>query len=108
MNSKMFGVFTPGVDLLKPVEKFMDELFPEDAHLRANGRLFISVTNADTKENELISEFSSRENLIQVALVILIAGDNVWIMYSSCFWPLFNEHSNSIKFHCSESNQHVN
>lgn len=66
----MFGVFTPGVELLTPIENFMEELFPEDAHLRANGRLFISVTNADTQENELISEFSSRENLIQVGCCV--------------------------------------
>nr|XP_027215756.1 patatin-like phospholipase domain-containing protein 2 isoform X2 [Penaeus vannamei] len=58
------GPFSPGF-------KFEDylragiELLPPDAHLRANGRLFVSLTRVRDMSNVIISEWDSREDLVQ-------------------------------------------
>jgi len=39
---------------------------PANAHELATNRLFVSVTESDTKQNEIISVYNSKEELIQV------------------------------------------
>jgi len=65
---RKLGVLTPGIDLLQPVEQFLTRMMPENAHELANGRLFVSVTDSHTKRNEIVSTFSSKQELIQYLL----------------------------------------
>ncbi|XP_022249636.1 patatin-like phospholipase domain-containing protein 2 isoform X2 [Limulus polyphemus] len=51
-------------------------MFPEDAHLRSNGRLHVSVTRVSDGENVLLTQFDSKEDLIQALLC-------------SCFIPFY-------------------
>ncbi|XP_076320466.1 patatin-like phospholipase domain-containing protein 2 isoform X2 [Tachypleus tridentatus] len=51
-------------------------MFPEDAHLRCRGRLHISVTRVSDGENVLLTQFDSKEDLIQALLC-------------SCFIPFY-------------------
>uniref|UniRef100_A0A8C6NTN2 PNPLA domain-containing protein n=1 Tax=Nothobranchius furzeri TaxID=105023 RepID=A0A8C6NTN2_NOTFU len=44
------------------------EMLPEDAHLRATGKLCVSLTRLSDGENVLVSEFTTREELIQVLM----------------------------------------
>ncbi|XP_058502049.1 patatin-like phospholipase domain-containing protein 2 [Solea solea] len=70
------GVFHPTFSLLRRVRVFLLEKLPEDAHLRASGKLCVSLTRMSDGKNVLVSEFDSREELIQVLMC-------------SCFFPLY-------------------
>lgn len=60
------GVFHPGFSLLRVVRDSLLEKLPADAHLRASGRLCVSLTRLADGKNVLVSQFDSREELIQV------------------------------------------
>lgn len=53
------------------------EALPHDAHLHANGRLFVSLTKVKNMKNEIVSHWESRDELIQCLLC-------------SCFLPVFS------------------
>lgn len=44
----------------------MDLILPANAHELAHNRLHVSITNTKTRQNYLVSKFSSREDLIKV------------------------------------------
>lgn len=67
-RASTLGPFSPNFSLNKSLEEILRNHLPEDAHLRASGRLFVSVTRIYDKTNEIISEFQSREDLIKVIL----------------------------------------
>ncbi|XP_035943865.2 patatin-like phospholipase domain-containing protein 4 isoform X6 [Halichoerus grypus] len=46
----------------------MELILPPNAHELAHNRLHVSVTNTNTRENYLVSNFPSREDLIKVLL----------------------------------------
>uniref|UniRef100_A0A8C3G9W9 PNPLA domain-containing protein n=1 Tax=Cyclopterus lumpus TaxID=8103 RepID=A0A8C3G9W9_CYCLU len=60
------GVFHPTFSLLRAVQDILLEKLPADAHLRASGKLCVSLTRLSDRQNVLVSEFDSREELIQV------------------------------------------
>nr|XP_053656732.1 patatin-like phospholipase domain-containing protein 4 [Cherax quadricarinatus] len=70
------GVFTPGFKFEDYLNAGLESL-PSDAHIRASGRLYVSVTRVTNKENVLVSNWESREELIQCLLC-------------SCFIPLYS------------------
>ncbi|XP_040894734.1 patatin-like phospholipase domain-containing protein 2 [Toxotes jaculatrix] len=70
------GVFHPTFSLLRTVWESLLEKLPENAHLRASGRLCVSLTRMADGRNVLVSEFDSREELIQVLMC-------------SCFFPVY-------------------
>uniref|UniRef100_A0A3Q0RRK1 PNPLA domain-containing protein n=1 Tax=Amphilophus citrinellus TaxID=61819 RepID=A0A3Q0RRK1_AMPCI len=70
------GVFHPTFSLLRTVRDSLLEKLPEDAHLRASGKLCVSLTRITDGKNVLVSEFASREELIQVLMC-------------SCFFPVY-------------------
>ena len=62
------GPFSPSFDPNVWMREGMEKNLPEDAHLQANGRLHVSLTKVYDGQNILVSQFSSREELIQVSL----------------------------------------
>ncbi|KAL0967950.1 hypothetical protein UPYG_G00260250 [Umbra pygmaea] len=66
----------PSFKLMKMVRDFLEQDLPADAHIHASGRLCVSLTRVSDRKNVLVSEFHSREELIQVLLC-------------SCFYPLY-------------------
>ncbi|XP_050416000.1 patatin-like phospholipase domain-containing protein 4 isoform X2 [Patella vulgata] len=68
IRSKPFGALTPRFNLLKPVREFLEEALPVNAHEKATGRLFLSLTNTRSKKNEVMCEFDTREELIQALI----------------------------------------
>ncbi|XP_029289266.1 patatin-like phospholipase domain-containing protein 2 [Cottoperca gobio] len=70
------GVFHPTFSLLWSVRDYLLEKLPADAHLRASGKLCVSLTRLSDGTNVLVSEFDSREELIQVLMC-------------SCFFPVY-------------------
>lgn len=55
----------------------MDSILPPNAHKLADGRLYVSVTDIETRRNVLVSSFPSREDLLQVRAA-LPAGPATW------------------------------
>uniref|UniRef100_A0A3Q2PVK9 Patatin-like phospholipase domain-containing protein 2 n=1 Tax=Fundulus heteroclitus TaxID=8078 RepID=A0A3Q2PVK9_FUNHE len=70
------GVFHPTFRMLQTVRRSLLEMLPEDAHLRATGKLCVSLTRLADGGNVLVSTFDTREELIQVLM-------------SSCFFPVY-------------------
>ena len=60
------GPFNPQFDLVGNVRKGLELHLPSNSHKVASGRLFISVTSLKERKNVIISEFDSKEDLIQV------------------------------------------
>lgn len=80
-RKQTLGVFHPSFCLLRTVQRSLLDRIPIDAHLRASGKLCVSLTRLSDGENVLVSEFASREELIQV----------VCHKYEGavCFWSSF-------------------
>uniref|UniRef100_A0A665X209 triacylglycerol lipase n=1 Tax=Echeneis naucrates TaxID=173247 RepID=A0A665X209_ECHNA len=70
------GPLHPAFNLLQRVQDSLHSSLPADAHVRASGRLCVSLTRVSDGKNVLVSEFESREELIQVLLC-------------SCFVPFY-------------------
>jgi patatin-like phospholipase domain-containing protein 2 len=53
---------------LPPCLTGLTKVLPEDIHLRATGRLHISVTRLADRKNLIINRFESRDHLIDALL----------------------------------------
>lgn len=60
------GPLHPSFNLLQLVKDSLLNGLPDDAHARASGRLCVSLTRVSDCRNVLVSEFHSREELIEV------------------------------------------
>jgi len=69
----------PWANLDKEVRECAAECLPEDAHLLASSRLYISISTVGLPyfKNELVSSFSSRDELIEA-------------LAQSCFLPMYS------------------
>lgn len=65
-RKRPLGVFHPTFSLLRAVQDSLLEKLPADAHLRASGKLCVSLTRLADGKNVLVSQFDSREELVQV------------------------------------------
>ncbi|KAK7469821.1 hypothetical protein BaRGS_00036150 [Batillaria attramentaria] len=65
IRRKPFGALTPGFQLTNQVARLLDKILPLDAHELARGRLFVSLTHAKSHQNEVFTDFKSRDELIQ-------------------------------------------
>lgn len=88
LRSKPAGALTPGYNLMKPLKKFLERSLPEDAHIRASGKLYISLTNVKTRKNEIFSEYKNREELIKVSDVHKLKRLNTSELYSILYFLL--------------------
>ena len=61
------GVIRPSFKLYKIVRDFLEEVLPRDAHRRCRGRVEISLTILPEMRNWLVSDFTTRAELINVS-----------------------------------------
>uniref|UniRef100_UPI00358F5158 patatin-like phospholipase domain-containing protein 4 n=1 Tax=Myxine glutinosa TaxID=7769 RepID=UPI00358F5158 len=66
VRNQPIGAITPGFDFRARLREGIEQLLLSNAHETADGRLFVSITNAWSGRNELVSRFSSRDELITV------------------------------------------
>ncbi|XP_043928394.1 patatin-like phospholipase domain-containing protein 4 [Protopterus annectens] len=76
VRMQKFGAVTPGYEFMHMLREGIDSVLPSNAHEIAGNRLHISLTSIKTRENYLVSNFASREDLIKVLL-------------GSCFVPIY-------------------
>lgn len=60
------GPLHPSFNLLQMVKDSLLSSLPDDAHVRVSGRLCVSLTRVPDGKNVLVSEFHSREELVEV------------------------------------------
>lgn len=58
------GAFSPAFDIQEVVTSRLHSHLPEDAHKKLSGRLHISLTRIYDGKNIVVSQFNSREDLI--------------------------------------------
>ena len=67
-KSKLLLLAIKGIERHITTMVYNFQLLPEDIHIRANGRLFVSVTSVYSGENIIISNYSSKKELIDVSV----------------------------------------
>ncbi|NXE50286.1 PLPL1 protein, partial [Casuarius casuarius] len=72
----ILGPLSPRCSLLANIKAILQRTLPENSHQVASGRLHISLTRVVDGQNVMVSEFSSKEELIQALLC-------------SCFLPIY-------------------
>ncbi|GBM20362.1 Patatin-like phospholipase domain-containing protein 2 [Araneus ventricosus] len=76
-RSQTLGPLSPRFDLNAILRERIENALPENAHILCSGRLFISVTRWSDGQNVILSQFNSRQELIQALLC-------------SCFIPYYS------------------
>uniref|UniRef100_A0A8D2JLU9 PNPLA domain-containing protein n=1 Tax=Varanus komodoensis TaxID=61221 RepID=A0A8D2JLU9_VARKO len=71
------GPLAPGCSVLRILQQRLYQILPENSHRMATGRLYVSLTRLVDGQNVVVSEYNSKEELIQVALIC------------SCFVPIY-------------------
>ena len=71
IQGKPLGPLTPGYNMMDTLRTELEKIIPPNAHKLANGRLFLSATCLTDRKNMLLSEFDTREELIQVCVVFI-------------------------------------
>lgn len=66
-KSLSLGPLHPRFQIVETVRRAFEDMLPENAHELASGRLHISLTRVPDCENVIISEFYSKEDLIEVS-----------------------------------------
>ncbi|XP_068134281.1 patatin-like phospholipase domain-containing protein 2 isoform X2 [Hyperolius riggenbachi] len=64
-RKRNLGPLHPSFNLVKILKDGLNRNFPENAHELASGKLCISLTRVSDGENVLVSDFSSKEELVQ-------------------------------------------
>ncbi|XP_076861403.1 patatin-like phospholipase domain containing 3 [Brachyhypopomus gauderio] len=75
-RKRNLGPLHPTFNLVKIVRSGLERDLPEDAHVRASGQLCVSLTRVSDGENVLVSDFASKDELIQALIC-------------SCFIPVY-------------------
>ncbi|XP_069060720.1 patatin-like phospholipase domain-containing protein 4 isoform X1 [Pleurodeles waltl] len=68
VRKQNFGAITPGYDFMNSLRGGIESILPPNAHEIAENRLYISITSTKSRENCLVSNFASRDDLIKVLL----------------------------------------
>ena len=67
-RASAFGPFSPSFNIQECLLEGMSKHLPEDAHHRVNGKLHISLTRVYDGQNVIVSNFNSREDLLNALL----------------------------------------
>lgn len=74
--SHNIGVFHPSFDVVRILRKQMQRYLPANIHQLISGRMFISLTRVSDWENVLVSEFRSKEEVMDVSsLSVCVSAD---------------------------------
>ncbi|XP_057658021.1 1-acylglycerol-3-phosphate O-acyltransferase Pnpla3-like isoform X2 [Diorhabda carinulata] len=76
-RSRSLGAFSPSFNINKLLLENLEKFLPQDAHIKCTGKLHVSLTRVCDGKNVVVSQFDTREELIQVLL-------------ASAFIPLFS------------------
>ena len=64
------GMLDPRFDLYGMLRRFLEASLPRDAHIKCRGRVVISLTVVAGMKNWLVSDFTTRTELINVSVCL--------------------------------------
>ncbi|KAJ8982979.1 hypothetical protein NQ317_001419 [Molorchus minor] len=67
-RSRSLGAFSPSFNIHRLLLANLEKFLPDDAHVRVSGKLHISLTRVHDGKNVVVTQFDSREELIQALL----------------------------------------
>lgn len=76
-RANLLGPLHPSFDINAILTETLEKALPDDVHVRASGKLHISLTRVYDGQNVIVSEFDSKEEVIQALLC-------------SCFIPFWS------------------
>ncbi|XP_074536771.1 patatin-like phospholipase domain-containing protein 4 [Halichoeres trimaculatus] len=68
MKAFTLGPFNPSINVMHWLESVLNKYLPPDAHQLANGRLAVAMTRMTDSKLTIMSEFLSREDVVQALL----------------------------------------
>jgi len=68
---KLLGALHPSFDLYARLREFLEEFLPPNAHKLARKKVWISLTTFPDLKNWLVSNFTTRKELINVSQVLV-------------------------------------
>ncbi|XP_029460264.1 patatin-like phospholipase domain-containing protein 4 isoform X6 [Rhinatrema bivittatum] len=71
VRNQTFGAATPGYDFMNSLRAGLESILPPNAHEVADNHLYVSITCTKNRENYLVSNFASREDLIKLSVANL-------------------------------------
>lgn len=69
LKAFMLGPFNPSVNVIHWLEMVLHKHLPSNAHHLANGRLAVAMTRIDDGKLTIISDFESKEDVVQVSFM---------------------------------------
>lgn len=66
-NSLTLGPLHPSFNVVRTLRRSFERILPDNAHELASGRLHLSLTRVSDLKNVIVSEFFSKEDLIEVS-----------------------------------------
>jgi len=79
-RQRTLGPLAPSCNLAKILYDELNNVLPEDIHLRASGRLHVSVTEVWSRDSKIVNTFTSKEELIQVIMASsFVPGVSGWV-----------------------------
>ena len=88
IQGKPLGPLTPGYNMMDRLRSELEKILPQNAHKLASGKLFLSATCISDRKNMLLSEFDTREELIQVSFILQLYFKGLYFIllyfYSFC------------------------
>lgn len=89
MKTFTLGPFNPSINVFRWLERLLQKYIPPDAHQWANGRLAVATTRLTDGKHTLMSEFQSKEDVVQVSLLLQVHKKNdfqeTWARKSKVF-----------------------
>ncbi|XP_012790799.2 omega-hydroxyceramide transacylase [Sorex araneus] len=76
VKKSFLGPLAPSCKMVQMMRQFLYRVLPEDSYKAATGRLHVSLTRLTDGESVVVSEFRSKEELIEA-------------LYCSCFVPVY-------------------
>lgn len=77
-RKRFLGPLHPSFNMVKTIRMSVSKMVPDNGHEVAAGRLGISLTRVSDGENVILSDFNSKEELIQVSgLLVQMAGQEL-------------------------------
>lgn len=67
MKTFTLGPFNPSINIFHWLELILHKYLPSDAHQLASGRLAVAVTRLTDSKTIIMSEFQSKEDVVQVS-----------------------------------------
>ena len=88
MKAFTLGPFNPSINVLHWLESVLNKHLPPDAHHLASGRLAVAMTRLSDGKHIVMTEFQSKEDVVQVSLHYESLSRNEHTdMCNSCMLP---------------------